>query len=249
MEEQPTQELTKKERKELRRAEREERKRGSARGELVRKTGWWAGGSLIILGGAALLVWAVMQQGANIEQAPLADQITVQDHILGNPDASVVLLEYGDFECPACGTYHPVLKQLKAEYSDRVAFVYRHFPLNSIHKSADISARATEAAALQGKFWEMHDKLFENQKQWTPGNAEEVIMGYAEGLELNMEQFRSDINSEAVKSAVENGRLSGMRSSVNSTPSFFLNGVKIQNPRSLQEFKTLLDEALASQPQ
>jgi len=247
MEEQPTSELTKKERKELRRAEREERHKGAARGELVQKVGWWAAGALIVLGGAALLVWAVMQQNKDIEQAPLADQITAQDHVLGNPDASVVLLEYGDFQCPACGTYHPVLKQLKAEYSDRVAFVYRHFPLTSIHKSADISARATEAAALQGKFWEMHDKLFENQQEWTTGNDEEVIMGYAQGLGLNMDQFRADINSEGVKNAVEQGRLSGVRSSVNSTPSFFLNGVKIQNPRSLQAFKDLLDQALATQ--
>lgn len=247
MEEQPTQELTKKERKELRRAEREERRKGAVRGEFVRTVGWWAGGALVILGGAALLVWAVMQQDQGLEQAPLADQITAQDHITGNPNASVVLLEYGDFQCPACGTYHPVLKQLKSEYADRVAFVYRHFPLNTIHKSADISARATEAAALQGKFWEMHDKLFENQKEWTTGNDEEVIMGYAQELGLNMDQFRADINSDVVKNAVEQGRLSGVRSGVNSTPSFFLNGLKIQNPRSLQEFKQVIDQALAAQ--
>ena len=247
MEEQPTQELTKKERKELRRAEREARHRADAKISGIKKMSWWGIGAFVIFAGAGLLVWAVMQQGADIEQAPLAEEITAQDHILGNPEASVVVLEYGDFECPACGTYHPVVKQLKAEYADRVAFVYRHFPLNAIHRSADISARATEAAALQGKFWEMHDKLFENQKDWTTGGAESVIEGYAQELGLNMEQFRADINSEAVKQAVEQDRLSGVRSTVNSTPTFFLNGTKIQNPRSVQDFKSLLDTALSAQ--
>ncbi|MEX0916768.1 MAG: thioredoxin domain-containing protein [Candidatus Spechtbacterales bacterium] len=247
MEEQPTQELTKKERKELRRAERDERHRRNARAGSIKKLLWWAIGAVVILGGSALLVWAATKQSAELEQAPLADEITAEDHVIGNRDSSVVLLEYGDFECPACGSYHPVLKQLKAEYGDRVAFVYRHFPLNAIHKSADISARATEAAALQGKFWEMHDKLFENQKEWTTGSTETVIEGYAQEVGLNMEQFRTDINSEVVKEAVEQDRLSAIRSTVNSTPTFFLNGEKIQNPRSVQDFKGMLDTALSAQ--
>lgn len=247
MEEQSTQELTKKERKELRRAEREARRRGEARQAGAKKVAWWGLGAFVLFAGAGLLVWAVMQQSASVEQAPLADEITQEDHLIGARGSSVTLLEYGDFECPACGTYHPVLKQLKAEYGDRVAFSYRHFPLNAIHRSADISARATEAAALQGKFWEMHDMLFENQRAWTTGNTEEVIVGYAQELGLNVEQFRSDLESEGVAAAVEQDRLSGVRSTVNSTPSFFLNGVKIQNPRSLEEFKRLLDGALAQE--
>lgn len=247
MEDQPIQELSKKERKELRRAEREERRRSEARQAGVKKVLWWGGGAFVLLAGTAILVWAVMQQSASVQQAPLADQLTAEDHFIGNKESSVVLLEYGDFECPACGTYHPVLKQLKAEYGDRVAFSYRHFPLNAIHRSADISARAAEAAALQGKFWEMHDKLFENQRQWTTGSAEEVIIGYAREIGLDVEQFRSDLASEGVAAAVEQDRLSGVRSSVNSTPSFFLNGIKIQNPRSAEEFRRLLDGALAQQ--
>lgn len=236
--------LSKKERKELRRKEREERHAHEARNRKVRTWGAWVGGLLVLAGGVGLLVWAVANQEPAVGDVPLTDEVTAQDHIIGNPESDVVVLEYGDFECPACGSYHPVLKQLKAEYGDRVAFVYRHFPLVQIHAKADISARASEAAAMQGKFWEMHDRLFENQEEWTRGNTEETLVRYAQELGLDVERFRADLESQQVKEAVTSDRISALNASLPGTPTFFLNGVQIASPKSTDAFRSLLNEAL-----
>src|SRR3989338_4071695 len=131
--------------------------------------------------------------GAEVEGLSASDWVT------GNRDASVVVIEYGDFQCPACGAIHPILKQLKSEFGNRVIFAYRHLPLTSIHLFADIAARASEAAGLQGKFWAMHDMLYENQDEWIRGDTSQVLANYARRLGLNIEQFQNDLNSNAVR--------------------------------------------------
>jgi len=177
--------------------------------------------------------------GAEVEGLSASDWVT------GNRDASVVVIEYGDFQCPACGAYHPILKQLKSEFGDRVAFVYRHFPLRSIHQNAEASARATEAAGKQGKFWEMHDVLFERQTEW--GNqlgAIGLINGYAEELGLDMERYEADLKSDEIADLVNEDLQSAIRNGLSSTPTFVLDGKVIQTPRSVGEFQTLLNTAL-----
>ena len=123
--------------------------------------------------------------------------------------------------------------------------MYRHFPLSQVHSNADTAARASEAAGNQGKFWEMHDKLFETQKTWSnQGNAEDIFAGYAEGLGLDVERFRNDIDSKEVKDRVRDDSQSGVRAGINSTPTFFINGEQIVNPRNLDEFRNVILEAL-----
>jgi protein-disulfide isomerase len=153
----------------------------------------------------------------------------------------VEILKYSDFQCPACQQYVPVEEQLKQEFGDMVQITYKHFPLSGFQYSR-LAAHASEAAREQGKFHEMHDLIFENQAQWSRGNARELFMGYAEQLNLDMEQFREDIESEEIAQRVENDRQEGLRRTVNSTPTFFVNGRKLQqNPQGYEQFKSIVE--------
>jgi len=152
----------------------------------------------------------------------LKPAVTETDHSQGNGSASLTIVEYGDYQCPHCGKAHPVIKKILDTFGDQVLFVFRNFPLQESHQYATIAARATEAAALQDKYWEMHDAIFEQQSQLN----EEFLFSLAERLELDLDQFREDIASAEVKEKVENDFESGVRSGVNGTPSFFVNDNK-----------------------
>lgn len=146
------------------------------------------------------------------------------DHIRGNMNASLELVEYGDFECGNCGHAYPIIKEILLEMDDDLKFVFRNFPLTKIHANALNAAIATEAAALQNKFWEMHDIIFENQEQLESEN----LLFYAKKIELDVSQFISDFKKNTLLSKVEADFESGMRSGVNRTPSFFINGIKYE---------------------
>jgi len=175
--------------------------------------------------------------------------LSADDWVQGNAESDVVLIEYGDFQCPACGAFHPIVSQLEDEFGDRVAFVYRHFPLRSIHPNAESAARATEAAGMQGKFWEMHNLLFERQTEWAnqPG-AIGIISEYAEELGLDLEQYEADMVSDEVADLVAEDLLSANRNGLNSTPTFVLNGQVIQTPRNVDQFRALLNDVLEAVP-
>lgn len=175
----------------------------------------------------------------------LVDKTSPTDHIKGSPDAKVVIVEYGDYECPACAVYSQMVEQVVSEYGDRIAFVYRHFPLRQIHMNADISAQAAEAAGRQGKFWEMHAKLYSTQKEWESlRNAEIKFLDFARDLGLNESKFLSDMKSDEVRNVVQNNYLSANNLGLNGTPTFFLNGEKVQNPPGLEAFKSLIESKL-----
>lgn len=158
--------------------------------------------------------------------------------------SKVELVEYSDFQCPACRSYEGMLRQLITERGSMLKFTYRHFPLFQIHNNADITARAAEAAGKQGKFWEMHDLLFDRQTDWAEKlNSESLMKEYAKELGLNEAQFASDLDSDFVKEVVAADYARGMQLGINATPTFFVNGVKIQNPRSYQEFLAIIDTA------
>lgn len=173
------------------------------------------------------------------------------ENIVGPKDSKVTFVEYGDFQCPACKSYFPLITQLKEEYKDRVAFQFRNFPLVQIHPNAFIGSRAAEAAGKQGKFFEMHDLLYENQDAWSSSSSPaSILQGYAQQLGLNIDQFNTDMNSVAIADIINADVKSGQAAGVSSTPTFFINGKKIdKNPQNLQDFKTLLDEALKNAQQ
>lgn len=173
-------------------------------------------------------------------------QLNAQDWTKGNEEADVVLVEYLDFECEACGAYFPIVKQLSEEFSDDVLFIARYFPLSS-HKNSMTSARAVEAAGKQGKYWEMHDLVFENQSSWGERSSPDatIFEDFAQQLGLDMERYKDDVNSEEVGDRISSDQDSGNQLGVNATPTFFLNGEKIQNPQGYEAFKALLEQAIS----
>ena len=156
--------------------------------------------------------------------------------------AKVVLTEYSDYQCPACGYFHPIVEKLKQDYGDKLKVNYRYFPLNS-HQFAALAARAAEAAGNQGKFKEMHDLLFENQQYWSrSGNPQPIFVDFARDLELDLAQFRNDLNAGDTQRAVMEQKREGERRGVNSTPTFFVNGDKLDSlPRSYESFRNIIE--------
>jgi protein-disulfide isomerase len=152
----------------------------------------------------------------------LTPPVNAQDHVAGRDDAPVTLVEYGDFECPYCGMAHPIVKNTQRALGSQLRFVYRHFPLAEVHPHARIAAQAAEAAGAQGKFWEMHDTLFENQQAL---DVEDLI-GYAKALGLDTTRFARDLEAGTYAKRVRDDFRSGVRSGVNGTPTFFVNGVR-----------------------
>jgi protein-disulfide isomerase len=168
-------------------------------------------------------------------------ELTTNENIKGNPEATITVVEYSDFQCPACRTYYALTKQLTEDVGDEIKLIYRHFPLEKSHPQARLAATAAEAAALQGKFWEMHDLLFENQLAWSNNDqAEDIFISYAQELGLNTEWFVNDLKSSKVKKKIQSDINNGNLDEVNSTPSFFVNGQKINNPRSYNQFKNAI---------
>lgn len=226
----------------MERAEKEHAARGRARTRSLRRATLWtiacaaAGGGII-----ALVLWG---GGAGVGTGGLlANAISATDWTRGNAAAAVTIIEYSDFQCPACKVYHSVVRQVLDEYGDRVHFGYRHFPLPQ-HKNAKPAAYAAEAAGKQGKFWEMHDMIFDRQDEWAEaGDAEAMFREYAGSLGLDLARYDADAALEDVERKVETDYASGVQSLVNATPTFFLNGVRIQ-PRNYDEFKQFIDAAL-----
>lgn len=204
---------------------------------------------LVILGLTVLIIGNLggrRSPGKIPASAPTRVEMSAADWAKGNIEAKVSLLEYSDFECPSCGQYYPVLKRLFGEFGDRVKFAYRHFPLPQ-HKHAKLAARAAEAAGQQGRFWEMHDLIFEGHENWSKQtNAEETFIGYARQLGLDPVRFRADLNSAEVRKAVEEDRLSGQRAGIHGTPTFFLNGWPIESPHGYDEFRKVFQQAVQS---
>lgn len=154
------------------------------------------------------------------------------DHVYGNPDAKVTIIEYADFQCPGCQAAAPKLGEIKETYKESVRFVFRHFPLTSIHPNALIAAYAAEAAGQQGKFWEMHDLLFENQAAWSQlGTSErtEKFREYAGQLQLDLSKFDADLTSKRISGKISYDRALANKIGVNSTPTVYVNGEKLSN--------------------
>ena len=201
----------------------------------------------------ALIIWGLV---VAMNKAPSTgiklgtpSPVTTADHVRGSLDAPVTIVEYSDFQCPACALYYPLIEKLLNEYTTTVRFVYRHYPLYPRpHKNANSAAYASEAAALQGKFWEMYQLLFENQKSWENlADPTSVYKEYATRIGLNVESFKKDMMSDAVKARVQGDHDEAVTLGVNSTPTFFVNGRAIVNPQGYEAFKKLIDdEARAS---
>jgi len=177
---------------------------------------------LIVLG----LIAAMNKPPKSELNLSLPAPIVASDHVLGAYNAPITLVEYADFQCPACAFYFPMVEKLLSEASMSTRFVYRHYPLFPLpHKNAVVASQAAEAAGEQGKFWDMHRLLFENQTEWSESdNAIQIFETYAERLGLNTSTFRHDFNRADVKDRIQANHDDGVKIGVNSTPTFFVNG-------------------------
>jgi protein-disulfide isomerase len=200
---------------------------------------------LLVLGVALVSAWALKKRSSGTvtpvtnnpnSPAPVNANDTVvtgvagaePPHILGPNSAPARLEEFGDFECPPCGLFHPVLVQMHKEFGDKLQITFREFPLAPAHQHAIAAASAAEAAGLQGKFWEMHDLLYENQKAWHEAfDVRPIFEGFAKQIGLDMNRYQNDLNSDQVAERILNDGKRGHSMGVKGTPTVFLNGREV----------------------
>jgi protein-disulfide isomerase len=171
----------------------------------------------------------------------LTPPVSEADRRSGPDDAPVTLVEYGDFECPSCGAAYPNVEDVRKKMGARLRFVFRHFPLTQMHPHAMHAAEAAEAAGAQGKFWQMHGMLFEHQDAL----EDEDLVRYAKSLHLDDKRFASELASDAYVKGIRQGIGSGIRSGVNGTPTFFINGVRYDGSWDASDLLAALEAAAA----
>lgn len=230
---------------------------------------------VLVLAAGLLLAWSFLRSNAvgptpppTVNNAPVANQSAAPAttsatpdpsepgaepaHAVGNPNAIVTLEEFGDFQCPPCGMMHPILKSLEAEYGPaKLRLIFREYPLVPTHAHALAAARAAEAAGLQGKFWEMHGLIYENQKAWADVfDVRPTFEEYARKIGLDLERFRRDNTSEVVERRIFLDGKRGHAMGVQGTPTIFLNGreVPFESLVAPDKLRALINAELAAHP-
>ncbi len=206
---------------------------------------------IIILGG----VFFITNSGSS--KTSSSSTASPTNHVEGSASSGVKLVEYGDYECPFCGQYYTLLKQVADQYKDKIQFQFRNLPLTQIHKNAFSSARAAEAASLQGKFWEMHDKLYENQDPngasgWVASSdpLDQYFAVFAQQIGINVAQFKTDFASSKVNSAINADSAAFKETGAEeATPAFFLDGKQIHPGYSITDFQKAIDAELKTKNQ
>jgi protein-disulfide isomerase len=188
---------------------------------------------------------------SNDSKSTNTNKAALTHHVEGQGKAGLKLVEYGDYECPFCAEYYPVVKQVASIYHKQIKFQFRNFPLTQIHKNAFAAARAAEAASLQGKFWQMHDLLYENssyeqQTGWVVSSnpLKDYFVGYAKQLKLNVSKFKNDYSSGKVNNRINADKSKGVDLGVQATPWFLLNGKHVQPNISVSSFEKIVNKAL-----
>lgn len=236
------QQLTKKERRALAREVKIQERERQEKASNFKKFAIWAV-VLVVVGFLSHKAYRFITQPTP-EVTSASVEVTDEDWVKGDKEGSVTLIEYGDFQCPACVSYYPLVKKLFEETQSGLKIVYRHYPLTRIHKNAYPAARASEVAGRQGKFWEMHDMLFEKNGEWVElRDPKDKFREFAKEIGLDESKFIEDFDSKEVGDAVNADILSGNQLGVNSTPTFYLNGEKIQ-PKGYEEFKKIVDNKI-----
>jgi protein-disulfide isomerase len=200
----------------------------------------WVGGSLLLVVAVAAIA---LFTGAAASEPARTPPPGPEDISYGPADAPLAVIEYSDFQCPFCAEYASILKSLREKYGDQVKFVFRNYPLAK-HQWATIAAKAAYAASLQGKFWEMHDLLFENQKEWSESDDPRPYLdGYAGSLGLDLDKFHADADAQSTTDFIAKQAAEGKKGGVSHTP-WLVVGDSVVLPRSLEEFDKLIQEAL-----
>ena len=215
-------------------------------GGTLKQVGFWAAIIIGITAVVAGMIWLVSIQNKPVsnENVTIENAITADDWVKGNRAAKVTLIEYGDYQCPACAAYSSLVNRLADEFGDNLAVVFRHFPLPQ-HKNAVPMIYAAEAAGRQGKFWEMSDMIYANRSVWEfQSDTQETVTGYAKALGLNVTQFQKDLVSADLKKKADDQIEKNLNlDAIKFTPTFFLNGKRI-TPKSYEEFSALVTKAI-----
>lgn len=215
----------------------------------LKKMALWGFAALLILGGVFSLVQHFTEKPEKNTNASALLVVTDADHVKGSLKASVTLIEYGDFQCPACLSYYPFVTQLMREFPTMLRIVFRDFPITTVHAHTQAASEAAEAASKQGRFWEMHNALFDNQDTWAKAQNPEILFtSYAKQIGLDTERFSADMRTAAVDEKIKKDQDSGTALGVQGTPTFFLNGEEIENPKDYKDFKILIEAALLKSP-
>ena len=208
--------------------------------------------SVIIIFVFLFIVYAASNNtsSSSVTVFPQLAKALATDHVKWGTNQKNVLTEFSDFQCPACGSFHQILKtyeasgSAEAKVASKITFVYKNYPLEKIHKNARVAAYAAEAAGLQDKFFEMADMLFENQKVWAESkDINKTFLEYASILKLDIDKYKKDLTSSEVKKRVDDDLILGNQVELNSTPTFYLNGKKLEFT-TLDQFQKLLADAV-----
>lgn len=213
---------------------------------------WGIGFAVILIGAFGAMALASKNTKLPSPTAVAKDDvefvITDKDHVIGPETAKATLVEYADFQCPACKAYFPWVEKLSQEFPNDLRIVFRHFPLKQIHYQAQNASEVAQAASLQGKFWEMEKALYENQEEWANTTGKEPFNKYAQAIGLDMEKFAADLKLSSTKEKVDADLEQGISIGINGTPTFYLNNKKISNPQRYEDFKALIEEAIKAAP-
>jgi protein-disulfide isomerase len=165
--------------------------------------------------------------------------VSAEDHIQGDPDAPITLVEYGDFECPHCAAAHSMVKRLQRHFGDRMRYIYRNFPLTEIHPLAEPAAEAAEFAGANGRYWPMHDAIFDNQRSLSP----ELLVGLATRLQLDPDELATAIDEQQYLDRISRDVEGGERAGVHATPTFFINGRQYPGPSQFEDLAQVMEAA------
>lgn len=210
----------------------------------------WTGGALIVVMAILMVIKLAAPSVSSDHEKKVLGKIsggvTSADQVRGNRESKVVLIEYSDYACPACAANEVIISRLVSEYRDQVAFVYRHYPL-PYHLHSREAAYAAEAASRQGKFWDLSDVLFAKQGEWAESTDFSVLLSdYVRMIGLDETKLKADMREPTIRAKVENDIKIADEAGLNHTPSYYLNGIEIDNPVSYEEFKKVLDGVLSA---
>jgi len=194
----------------------------------------------VIAASVAIVIVALAVLSGGGKPVSQQDLVNKDSHVLGERTAKVQIVEFADYQCPACRTAQPITKRVISSYGDKIAFFYRHFPLIGTHQYSLEAAQAAEAAGEQGKFWEYHDLLFENQDHLDRN----YLIEYAKRLNLDVKKFEDALKSGKYKDKVMADLSAGQQAGVDSTPTFFINGKKYVGAQTLDQFKNIIEDEL-----
>jgi protein-disulfide isomerase len=205
-------------------------------------------GVLIVVVGGMIGLFALANKSASSGPTPTGDKSKIiRDSSHKTGSGSVQLVEFGDYECPACGAAYPSVKQIMKDFDGKVTLYFRNFPLTQVHKNAMMGAEAAESAGAHGKYWEMHDALYDNQKDWgelNASDAETKVLSYAKNLGLDSDKMKSDIDNEKFKTVIQQDMADGTALGIQGTPTFYINGTQLQGGYDYPTLRDAINKAL-----